>query len=273
MEIISRISKGSRMDQIYIPKNRTGFNIGNYVIIKPIGEDEKPEKESKKRNKKLYFYGVNKLVKIKLEVIHKMIGIIEKNAEFENLIFTGSFLEKGFDFKDIDVLIISKARINKDNLKKIITEEIGIKPDIVVLNNKTLMKGLSTDPLYQMMLSKCVSIKRLISNARIKINYKILDLHLLKSKTLIDNFDFLNGNEKYQLMRNVIAIYLFLKKKKITKDSVDKKIKKFFKLDVDDIKQNLINKSEFLKTYKKIYKETFEKIMKGVGKEYGSKQK
>ena len=36
MEIIAKISRGSKMDQVYIPKNRGGFSIGSYVILKPI---------------------------------------------------------------------------------------------------------------------------------------------------------------------------------------------------------------------------------------------
>ena len=36
MELIGRISKGSKMDQIYIPKNRIGFSAGEYVLILPI---------------------------------------------------------------------------------------------------------------------------------------------------------------------------------------------------------------------------------------------
>ena len=258
------------MDQVYVPKKRTGFNIGDYVIIKPLKEESGKDL---KKLKKLYFYGVSDLEKIKLEIIEKIRGVIEQSIEFENFIITGSFLERGFDFRDLDILIISNEKVNGNKIKKTITEKIGINPDIIVLNIKTLIKGLSTDPLYQMMLSKYVSKKRLIFNIKTKINYKILDLHLLKSKALIDGFDFLNGSEKYQLTRNMIAISLFLENKKISKVSVDRKIKELFKTEIKDIKDNLINKKEFLKEYKKIYKETFEKIMKGVKRENGSKQK
>ena len=34
------------MDQIYIPKNRMGFNVGIHVIIKPL-EQEKVEEDAK----------------------------------------------------------------------------------------------------------------------------------------------------------------------------------------------------------------------------------
>jgi len=34
MELIAKISKGSKMDQVYIPKNRIGFSAGSYVMMR-----------------------------------------------------------------------------------------------------------------------------------------------------------------------------------------------------------------------------------------------
>ena len=126
------------------------------------------------------------------------------------------------------------------------------------------MKGLATDPLYQIMLSKCISAKRIIYKFNKKINYPILDLHLLKSKSLIDNFDILDGNDKYYLTRNMVSILLFLKLNKITHDEVDNQIKKLFGVDVNKIRMNILKKEEFLKKYKQIYNKTFNLIMEEV---------
>ena len=53
VELISRISKGTRMDQIYIPKERMpGFELGAVVLIKPVLEKAKP---------KPHYYGVSNL--------------------------------------------------------------------------------------------------------------------------------------------------------------------------------------------------------------------
>ena len=155
MEIISKISKGSKMDQIYIPKNRLGFSTGAYVIIKPL--------ETKKIVERPVLYNIKKTESIKLTIIMKIFGIIGKNYEkCDNIIITGSFLEKGFSFNDIDILIISENTINLKEIKNEIEESIGIKADIMIMNNKTLIMGLATDPLYHMMLSRCISKKRVI---------------------------------------------------------------------------------------------------------------
>lgn len=243
------------MDQIYIPKNRTNLPTGSYVIIKPI--------TTQTISNKPYFYNLPHIEPIKLQIIEQIIKAINKTTENDNIIVTGSFLDKGFNFNDIDILLITKEKPNtqtktlKENIEKI----IGIKVHIISLNNKELIQGLSTDPLYQMMLSKYVSKKRFIYRVNQKINPKILDLHLLKSKTLIDNFDILNGNEKYYLTRNLIAISQFLKNKKINQKDVDKNIKTLFNINTKEIKQNLIEKKLFLKKYKKLYNQTFNKIM------------
>ncbi len=258
MELIAKISKGSKMDQIYIPKKRNYFSTGSYVIIKPL------EIEIKKTTQKPYFYNIKEIEPIKLFIIKEIIKIINQKIKLDNIIMTGSFLDKGFDFKDIDILLINKNKLNIKEIKKDIERTIGIKAHLILLDNKTLIKGLSIDPLYQMMLSKYVSKKRLIYRIKHKINYKILDLHLLKSKSLIDNFDVLNGNEKYYLIRNLVAIFLYLKNKKINKEKVDKTIKEIFKKEIREIKENLLEKNKFLKRYNQIYNQTFNKIMQGI---------
>jgi hypothetical protein len=131
-----------------------------------------------------------------------------------------------------------------------------------------LLAGLRTDPLYQAMLSRFVSKQRLIFKIKDMPDYKILDLHLIKSQSLIDNFDILTGKEKYSLTRNLIAIKLFLENKKVTNEMIDSEIMRLFKLKtINELKDNIINKLEFLRRFKEIYKKTFNKIMEGIKNE------
>jgi len=265
MELIAKISKGSRMDQVYIPKNRIGFSTGSYVILRLL--------EEKKQVNRLYFYNIKQIEPAKLDIINEIISAIDKNSyNYENIIITGSFLDNGFNFNDIDILIIGKKKFYVEHLENSIENKLGIKTHIIVINNETLIEGLSSDPMYSMMLSKCIAKKRFIYKIKPKINYKILDLHLLKSKTLIDNFDLLDGNEKYYLTRNMVAISLYLNQKKIDNEIVEREIIKNFRLkNIKQIKQNMIDKKQFLKKYNVIYKKTFNKIMDNIN--HGAKQK
>ena len=258
VELISKISKGSKMDQVYIPKNRVDLAIGSYVIIRPLETTLKEEI-------KPFFYNIKYIEPIKLVMIKEIFNIIEEIVKSDNIIITGSFLEKGFKFNDIDIIIVSEKKSNAKYIEDILENKIGAKSHIISIDNKTMIKGLSTDPLYRVMLSKCISKKRMIYNIKPEINYKLLDLHLLKSKILIDNFDMLDGDEKYYFIRNMIAIFLFLKLKKIDKEKIDKEIKKIFKLkDVDEIKRNVLNRREFLKKYRQIYNKTFNLLMSNI---------
>ncbi len=252
------------MDQIYIPKNREGFGIGSYVVLKPLGT---------KKFEKPYFYNVKNIEPIKIRIVNEIMGIVDSITDnYENIIITGSFLSKGFNFNDIDVIILSNNKLNERYIKKSIEDAIQIKIHLLLLNSKTLLEGLSTDPLYQMMLSKCIAKKRFIFKIRHRIDYKLLDLHLLKSRLLIDNFDYLDGNEKYYLVRNMIAVFLYLQYRKINNERTDEEIKKQFNLsDIIEIKQNMLNKKTFLTRYKEIYKKTFCQIMKNI--KNGPKQK
>ena len=56
MELIGKITKGSKIDQIYLPKKRIGFSIGNYVRITPLDISI----ETIKRNKP-YFYNIDNI--------------------------------------------------------------------------------------------------------------------------------------------------------------------------------------------------------------------
>lgn len=253
MVIVGRISKGTLMDQIYIPKERPlGFELGAPVIIKPAVEETKV---------KPVYYNVDKLEPIKVMIIQ---DIFNELSPFDNIIVTGSFLERGFQFNDIDVILIDDKKIDIKKAEGHLSKTLGLGVHIIALNYNVLLKGLETDPLYQAMMGRYVAKKRLILRYKNKVNYKLLDLHLLKSKPLIENFDYLTGNQKYDMTRNLVAIHLFLNNRKISNEAINSEIKELLKEEPADIKQNMINKTVFLTRYKKSYGKLFNKIMEGI---------
>ncbi|MBI2128927.1 hypothetical protein HYU07_01675 [Candidatus Woesearchaeota archaeon] len=265
VELISKISKGSRMDQVYIPKNRADFAVGSYVVIKPL--ETMPEEVFKP-----FFYNIEYLEPIKLKIAEEIFKNIGMLVKYDNIIITGSFLEEGFRFNDADIIVVSENKIDAKLIEASLKEKIGIEFHVSAMSNKALLKGISTDPLYRAMLTRCISSKRLIYKINPEINYKLLDLHLLKSKPLIENFDFLTGDEKYKMTRNLAAISLFIDKKEITKDKIDSAIDNIFgSKTAQKLKDNIVLKEDFLAKYKKLYKGTLNKILEGIKNE--SKQK
>ena len=261
IKLIGRISRGSRMDQIYLPKNRLGLAVGEYVTVQPL--EKEPQKKSQTKK---YFYGINYLELVKLEIAEKVFSWLENRiGRYENILITGSFLERGFSFNDLDVVLISEEKINLLQLRGGLEKLSGIKTHLIHLSHADLTRGLARDPLYQLMLGRCLARKRMVYKINSNINYKLLDLQLLQSKLLPENFDLLNGKEKYYLTRNLAAIRAYLSGGRVRIEEVEKLIKKQFLLsDISLIKENRISKKGFLAGYKKLYDQTFKLILGGI---------
>ncbi|HII16186.1 MAG TPA: hypothetical protein HA362_07830 [Nanoarchaeota archaeon] len=249
-EIIARVSRGSRMDQVYLPKNRaSALGVGEYVVIAPALRKEQITP---------YYYNAGHIEPIKAEIIQ---GILS-NSEAENIIIAGSFLEKGFCFEDIDIIVINGEGRAIENYVEI---AFGLKAHIINMKYDALRAGLNTDPLFQMILSRFASKERILLNIKPQINYKLLDLHLLKSKLLPEQFEHLNGKEKYKLARNMIAIKLFIEGKTATIEKVNKEIESLFgKGAVKSIFENTIEKTPFTAKYREVYRKVFNAIMGGI---------
>lgn len=248
------------MDQVYLPKNRIGFDIGKYVIIKPF------EEKSSDKHENLYFYDLKFVNPLKLIIIKELMSVLDENIEdYENIIVTGSFLDKGFNFKDIDIIILTKNK-QKKNIENDIKEKLKIETHIIYFNKPSFTEALKIDPIWGLMLNRCVSKKRLPPLPAKKINYKYLDAQLIRSKILMDNFDYLTGKEKHKLVRNLIAIYLFINNKRLSEENLEKEIRKKLNIEIEDLKNNLINKN-FLKKYNNFYLKLEKEVIKNAAKQ------
>ena len=254
--MIAKISKGSQMDQIYLPKQRQpGLMPGTFVRITVLSAAERTRP---------YFRNCDRLEPWKIAIIDQVFRVVMA----ENVLITGSFIESGKDFEDIDMIVIGPE--NKKLAQKL-ENEIGLPFHIVALSYRSLQEGIRTDPLFQAMLSKFVAKQPLppsvFAQAR-TYRYRQLDLHLLESKALLESFEYLNGREKFKLLRNAITIVMFLERKTITAETIRKEIEhRFGAGTVKRLKENMLSKQPFLKTFKGLYDGLFTKIMKGVRNE------
>ncbi|MBU2638312.1 MAG: hypothetical protein KJ955_05035 [Nanoarchaeota archaeon] len=257
-EIIARISIGSRMDQVYLPKNRPmALSIGSYVVVSPAIQ----QKEIKP-----HYYHTRQIEPIKAQIVQE----IFRNIDAENVIIAGSFLEKGFCFEDIDIIVINGKA---EGLEEFIEGNFGLKAHVIRMSQDALRAGLNTDPLFQMALSRFAAKERVIFKIQPEIKHKLLDIHLLKSKTLPEQFEHLEGKDKYKLTRNLFAIKLFLEEKTATKEKVSKAIDAWFgKGTVKMLSANTLSKNPFITKYKKAYRKVFNAIMAGISNNDKQKQ-
>jgi hypothetical protein len=94
---------------------------------------------------------------------------------------------------------------------------------------------------------------------------------LLKSKSIFDNFELLDGHEKWYLIRNLVCLSLFIGNKKINNEEVNKKLANALGVDKGTIKKNMLDKKPFLQKYKDLYQKTFMQILNAI--KHGTKQK
>lgn len=243
------------MDQIYLPKLRPpGFSVGNPVEIRP----------TKKQKRSFYTHNISKLEPLKSLIKDEIFDYFE---QVDNVLITGSFLEKGFQFNDIDIILIDHLQ-PRPEWSGHFRNTLGIKAQFICIDRKSLLQGLQQDPLFQMMMSKYLAKKRELFHYHNKFNYKLLDLHLFKSKTILDSFDILTGKEKYDLVRNALAIGLFLEEKRLSKEVVDQEMENLFGNGiVEKLRNNIVEKRTFLRAFRKIYNQVQALIMERIGKE------
>lgn len=220
-QLIKKISKGARFNQIYLQKNEgIGFEPGKSVVISPLEAIIVKEPS-------IFEYNV-KLESLKREIVKTIFKIAESHGHYDNIIITGSFLDEGFNFEDIDIIIVNPQNLEKEKLKDSIEQSIGIIPHLILIDSESLNRGIRRDPLFRLMIDRCVSAKRAIFRKEREFNYKLLDIYLLRNKNLIGGYDLFSIRQRKKLLRDFISIKLFSENKEVTIKSIEKETNRLF---------------------------------------------
>ena len=261
--LIKKISKGARFNQIYLQKNEgIGFEPGKSVVISPLENIIAKEPS-------IFEYNV-KLESLKREIVKSVFKIADRYGYYDNIIITGSFLDEGFNFEDIDIIIINPKNIEKDKLKNSIEENTGIKPHLILIDSESFNKGIKRDPLFRLMIDRYVSAKRAIFRKDREINYKLLDIYLLKNKNLIEGYDLFSIKQRKKLLRDFISIKLFSENKEVTIKNIEKEINRLFGKDIIEslfYYGNNEEKHKFIAKLKKEFNKLEKYILKNVSKQ------
>jgi len=260
VRLIKKVSKGTRFNQIYLQKNEAGFGPGETVVISPITDIIDQELP-------IFEYNI-KLSSLKKEIVKKIFKIIDDLGSYGNILITGSFLDEGFNFEDMDIVIID-PKINKEKVENSI-KEMGILPHLILIDSKSFDRGIKKEPLFRLMVDRFVSIKRTIFREEKDINYRLLDANLFHSKNLIDAYEILSIKERKKLLRDFISIKLFAEDKEVTLNNVKKEADNLFGKDV--IKElfyygNNEAKTKFISKFKKEFNVLQNKVMGNASKQ------
>lgn len=261
--IIKKISKGARFNQIYLQKNEgIGFEPGKSVVISPLEHVIVKEPS-------IFEYNV-KLGSLKKEIIKMVFKMIDSEGYYDNLLITGSFLDEGFQFEDLDVVIINPRHIQKDRLKESIKQRTGIEPHLILMDAESFARGIKRDPLFRLMVDRYVSARRTLFKKGRELNYKLLDVYLLRNKNLIDGYDLFSIKQRKKLLRDFVSIKLFSENKEVTIRNIEKEINILFGKDIiEDLfcYGNNEEKHKFIMKLKKEFNKLESRILKNVPKQ------
>ncbi|MBI3035783.1 hypothetical protein HYY71_05670 [Candidatus Woesearchaeota archaeon] len=121
-------------------------------------------------------------------------------------------------------------------------------------------------------MDRYVSAKRAISRKDREINYKLLDIYLLKNKNLIEGYDLFSIKQRKKLLRDFVSIKLFSENKEVTIENIEKETNRLFGRDIIESLFYYGNNEEKHKFIAKLKKE-FNKLEKYILKNHENSQK
>lgn len=246
------VSKGSRYNQIYVPKNKENeFEVGDIVEVRLI----------EKKNKLFYSPHLKRLSHFKDRLIGEIFSHLSKFKEIEQAFVFGSFLTGQTEYHDIDVLVFVKNESEgfERRVHDSLTEEFSLKFHVLIASRDGFLKTLEYGPIERSMMHYFISNKEFKVPQKREINDEVLRRLLMMPEDLF-KVRFENGRIFYDSLRTVITVENFLKGKDISLETIDKEIIILLsesKLKV--LKENSYVNNELFRELKSIFTEKLKK--------------
>lgn len=217
MKFIHRISKGSKFNQIYVPKDKEEeFGVGDLVEVRLI----------EKKVNLYYSKNLRKLNPFKEKLVRELFVEIVKLPEVQQIFVFGSFLTKEIDYNDIDILVISEEEIEEEIYKNLI-KKFSLKFHVISINKDRLEKVLRVCPLTRSMLYSFVSNKPFTISEETEIDKNHI-LYLLMMPEDLLKIE-LNSGIFYNNIRKLITIERFLEDKDANPKEIESSLEDLIK--------------------------------------------
>lgn len=214
---MKRVSRGSRFNQIYIPKQyENNIAVGDLVEVRLV----------EKKTTLFYSKHQPKLTKFKEEVIEQVFSLLEK-FKTEYIFVVGSFLTEKIDYNDIDVVVINKKTINEEQIYSELINRLNLKFHILCIEKDKFNYLQKSCPLTRAMFSNFVSNKKFsLDNKRI-IDIKHIQFLLMMPLDLL-KID-LESRVFYDNIRRLVTIRRFLNNKGLFIKEINNEVKNLIK--------------------------------------------
>ena len=247
-----RISKGTRFNQIYVPRElEISLQPGDLVEVRLIEKKEV-----------IYFHNIKFLSDFKKELITK---IFQKILHFriEQIFVVGSFLHEKTQYHDIDIVIILD-KLNEKVEKQIydeLTAEFSLNFHLLSIKKDNLEKLLKICPLTKSMF------EIFASNKELKPSYeKIIDKnHLLMLLMMPEDLLEIDVNSRvyYDGLRRAITIRNFLINKSLSSKKVNEEVENILGSEIFQLlRNNELIDNKTLQTVRERIREELNKINK-----------
>lgn len=209
-----KISKGSRFNQIYIPRKMEGvFEVGDLVSIRLV-----------KKNVQLFYSKNIKLSNFKENLIRGVFSFLSEFKEIEQIFMVGSFITQKIDYRDIDLLIVIKGKDNylESKIYNKLVDKFNLKFHLILIPEDRMARLLEICPLTRSMLCCYISNKK-FQIPKSKIDGKHIKFLLMMPDDLLR----INAGSRvfYDNIRRLITIERFLNNKELNPEEVTQELK------------------------------------------------
>lgn len=224
---IHRISKGSRFNQIYIPREMEKvFEAGDLVSIELV-------------EKKVQIFCSKNFVlsKFKEKLAEEIFSFLCNFQGIRKIFLVGSFVTQKIDYRDIDLLIVVKDKnemIENEIYSKLI-DKFNLKFHLILIPEGRLERLAEICPLTRSMLYSYISNKKFIMPER-KIDKSHIKFLLMMPEDLLK----IKANSRvfYDNIRRLITIERFFDNKDINPEKINKELKQTLGNLFEDLRDN-----------------------------------
>lgn len=247
-----KISKGSRFNQVYIPKNMEKiFEVGDIVRVELV-----------EKNVQVFCSKNTKMSEFKEKLAREIFSFLSKFEEISQIFLVGSFITQKVDYRDIDLLISVKGNKNIETyIYSKLIDKFNLKFHVIIIPEEGLVRLIETCPLTRSMFYSYASNKEFKMPARRidKNHIKFLlmmpeDLLKIKasSRTFYDNIrrlvtieKFLDGDElsaekiNAQLKQILGKLFEYLKNNEELGEDILRRLRSIIKVKLRSIKEKI----------------------------------
>lgn len=215
-----RVSKGSRFNQIYIPKEMESiFEVGDMVQVRML----------KKKAALFYSKNLKKLDEFKERLIKDIFSSLKEFPEIGQIFAVGSFLTEKIEYRDIDIVAILKnenSKIKSNIEEKIYACLVGrfqLKFHVLAMPEDYFFHLLKICPLTRSMFCYFISNKKFELPEDKIIDKKHIKFLLMMPEDLLKIS--MNSRVFYDNIRRLAAIRRFLENKDLCAADINLELK------------------------------------------------